>query len=89
MGCNLRLLKKRGVFGEEHPGGRVLAALLVGKADDSANMHAGGVCQQRNLRLEVHMLIGDVEGENAAGGEVAFVEVNGLCGEQVDGDGVA
>ncbi len=34
-------------------------------------------------------MVGDVEGEDAARREVFFVELDGLGGEQVEGNGVA
>ena len=39
--------------------------------------------------LEIDVLIGDVEGEDSAGSEVALVERDGLRGEQMQRNGVA
>jgi len=42
-----------------------------------------------DLRFEIDVLIGDMEGEDSAGREVALVEIDGLGREQVDWDGIA
>ena len=43
----------------------------------------------RSCGGEIEVLVGDVEGEDAVGLEVAEVELDGLSGEQVQRDGVA
>ena len=64
-------------------------ARVVGWAIDAGDAQVRIRSEQCDLRCEVEVLVGDMEGEDAAGGEVNLVEGHGLRGEQVERDGVA
>ena len=57
-----------GVVGEEDPGGSVGSFGWVGGAVDEGGGEVGVVGEERDLGGEVDVLVGDVEGEDSAGG---------------------
>ena len=77
------------IVGDEDPGGSVGSFGGVGGAVDEGGGEVGVGGEEGYFGGEVYVLVGDVEGEDSAGGEVALVEGDGLGGEEVEGDGVA
>ena len=88
-GGEFGLGEEGGVGGHEDPLGAELAARVDGVGDDVSGFEVGAPCEESELQGQVEVLVGDVEGEDAVGGEVAEVELERLGGEQVEGDGVA
>ena len=62
---------------------------VEGAGGDVADLEVSVLREERELGGEVEVLVGDVEGEDAVGGQVLEVELERLGGEQVERDGVA
>jgi hypothetical protein len=86
---DVRAIEEAGVVADEHPGGTVGSAGLVGGTVDDSGCHVGRGCDLSYFGGEVEVLVGDVEGDDAGGCEVSAVELDCLGGEQVERDGVA
>ena len=74
---------------EKDPFGRGLQGVAVAGIGDEAGVEAEGAADAFDDGSEAEVEIGDVHGEDAARFEVGEIELQGLAGEQVDGDGVA
>ena len=89
MGGDDWLIQECVILCDEDPGSAEFAGLLVSGARNQFGLHAFRLSHERDGRAEIHMLIGDVEGDDAAGREVAAIERQRLGGEQMKRDGVA
>ncbi len=78
-----------GVVGDEDPGGAEFSEGFVGGGVDDAGLHVGGGGEEGDLGGEVEVLVGGVEGQDAVGTEVSFVEGKGFGGEKMQGNGIA
>src|SRR6185437_13120060 len=81
--------EEAGAGGYQNPGGSVFAARVGGGRVEEPGLHPCRSGELRDFGGEVEVLIGDVEGEDAAGDEMFLVEPEGFGGEQVNGNGVA
>ena len=70
-------------------GGELAALRHSARLDTRMAFMPAALASRAISRLQIDMLVGDVEGEDAAGSEVALVEGDGLGGEQMQRDGVA
>lgn len=86
---DFRLEEKACIGGDEDPGGGKGAGVGIAGAGYAARLHACVLGEESDFGSKVDVLVADVEGEHAAGGEMAAIEGDGLGGEQMDGDGVA
>src|ERR1700722_8247706 len=82
-------VEEGGVVADKDPGGAVGSAGFVRGAVDDSGGHVSRERELADLGGEVEVLIGDVEGEDAAGSKVSAIEREGFGGEQVERDGVA
>ena len=67
MWRDLRLSEECCIFSGEDPRGCELTAGIVLQAGSFHGLHTGRFGEQRNLRLQIDVLIGDVKSQDAAG----------------------
>ncbi len=89
MRGDLGLREEGWVGAKQHPCSGEFAAVFILAARDAAAFHLTVLPEKSNFRFEIDMLIRDVKRENTAGSEVTLVEIDGLCRQQVQWNGIS
>src|SRR5580704_17596338 len=82
-GGDLGALKEIRAVREQNPSGAVRSSQVVPGTFDQLRLHVGGDGELCDLRREVEVLVGDMEGNDTTRREVFFVQCYGLGGEQM------
>src|SRR5579875_517773 len=83
------LCEEGGTVRKKHPGGERFATSVVRSAVDLASAQARVFDETGEHGGEIEVLVGDVEGQDAAGSEVTAVKGEGFAREEMRRDAVA
>src|SRR5437660_9304858 len=75
---------------EQNPGRRIVPKIVLGLiVIDGGQFVMEMAGEIEHDRLEIEVMIGDMDGNNAVGLEMALVNVERFFGQQMDGNGIA